>query len=151
HIALRLPAGVLTGEQDRPRGAPEPAAQPRIESRIEVGVTAARPLVVLPHDGAGVEQTGRLPQPREPRDDGGRPADGVDLLQLARGAAAGQQAEDRGAALLFGGIPDRAGRLIGTERARPPTVPPEGTLELQQQARRAAVPQCANRTPLLRR
>src|SRR5436190_23937757 len=48
HIALKLEAGVLAGEEEPAARSGEPGPEIRIERRIEISVAAARPRVGLP-------------------------------------------------------------------------------------------------------
>src|SRR5947199_1130530 len=66
HVALKLDAGVLAGEEEPPERTREPGAQRRIERGIEKRVAAARERILLPHDLARADEIGALrPEPLE--------------------------------------------------------------------------------------
>ncbi len=119
---------------------------------IEDRVSTARPRIIFPGDCLHREESRRLSQPPDPIDHAALSFGRENLTKSTRRLAAGQKGEySRPRLLIFGGVPDGAGRQIGAVGAWPASPPPERGLKLEQEARRVAILERGNRVHLLRR
>src|SRR6185436_18786486 len=141
---------MFAGEDDAASRTGQPFAQLWLVGRIERGISAARPRIVLPRHRCRGEKIRRLPQPCKPSDHAGLAFGLGDLTKRTRCLATGKKAEDTGWPLLvFGGVPNGTGRQIGTVGASTASLVPERGLELKQHARRVAVFEGQDRSRLL--
>src|ERR1051326_4910532 len=136
-------------KDDATGGTGKPVAPERIESGIEVRVSAARPWIVIPDDRLRGEKARRPPQPADPPDDAALAFMTQDVLKRSRRRTAGQERENAvRAALILVGLPHGTGRRVGAKGGWPTAFAPETPLELQEQLRRAAVAEVRDRVVL---
>ena len=139
---------MLAGEDDPARGSREPRAPEGIERRIEIRVAAPDPGILIPDDRPRRKQSCRTAEPFDPRDHAGRTLFPQDLLELARRAATGKEAQNRRTALLLVAVPDGPDGQIRSKREGPASLLPETPIELQQESRRRAIPEAGDRVVL---